>query len=599
MRKLNLVLLVPLIVVLPILGTSALGQCVPDANNTAADAKPINLTQTISDWVCPDDQFDFYSLVISPGQDVSGDITFTSPQTGTVLRLLGTAGVIFEQGTTDAKHTLNVPIASGSLPADTYYARITYYSAYAFDHEYTFTLNLAVAGPGQMQPPSGMLAGPKLPGGLNPGKIALQPTSPWPSRRYDAANRGCSPYNGPNRRAFKSKDFDILKDLSLTNAGTLGFNGLITGPNNRIYFTYGDGNALVAYDLSTGYLHQNPVGFSGKPFSLDYFGNVYVIDPNKTQLECLGADGSKLWGANMEGGGTEGVPRGVGQYVYASTLVSILYPGIGELGQANYVDVWDESGGWGFVMGTFDNKIIGVAEDPDGFSYAQTTDKFAKYDWQGHQLWRIDLAFTGDDEDAAKCQGPIIGYDGRVLVVTDPYIPEYRIVNPDGSIYKSVVNPGGHAAGGLIISGGFMPRIPAVFCMDNNGRLYVAIGNRITCYTGWTEKVWDVPFSMSCAVQDMLIGGNGVIYVLYTAAFGVNGQIHTVHWVSLNLSDGNVIADVDIGIPDAARQKLPGQLALGENGKLVYLNAGRYLAVFESGLDFSGPFFKPEKFKLL
>ena len=593
-----MLLFISLIVILPILVTAASGQCVADGNNTAAEAKPIGLTQTISDWVCPDDQFDFYSLVISLGQDVSGNMTFQSPQTGTVLRLFGSAGVIFEQATSDSKHTLNVAIASGSLPADTYYARITYYSAYAFDHEYTFTLALTVPGPGQMNPPAGMLEGPKLSGGLSPGRFALQPTSPWPSRRYDATNRGCSPYNGPNRKAFKSKDFDILKDLSLTNAGTLGFSGLITGPNNEIYSTYGDGNVLVAYDLSAGYQHQNPVGFSGHPFSLDYFGNVYVIDPNKTQLECLSADGSKLWGVNMEGGGTEGVPRGVGQYAYASTLVSILYPGIGELGQANYVDAWDKSGGWGFVMGTFDNRIIGVAEDPDGFSYAQATDKFAKYDWQGHQLWRIDLAFSGDDEDAAKCQGPIIGYDGRVLAVTDPYIPEYQIVNPDGSIYKSIINPGGHAAGGMIIVGGFMPRIPAVFCMDNDGHLYIGVGNRVTCYTDWTEKVWDAPFSMSCAIQDMVIGGNGVIYVLYTAAFGVKGEMHTVHWVSLNLTDGSSIADVDIGIPDAARQKLSGELAIAENNRLVYLNAGGYLAVFESGLDFSGSFFKPEKFKV-
>lgn len=44
-------------------GGMASGQCDPaDGNNTTADATPIGFSETVSDWVCPDDPFEFYIL---------------------------------------------------------------------------------------------------------------------------------------------------------------------------------------------------------------------------------------------------------------------------------------------------------------------------------------------------------------------------------------------------------------------------------------------------------------------------------------------------------------------------------------------------------
>jgi len=91
MYRISITSYITCITLLFMLGGIAWGQCDPsDGNNDAAHAQSIGLNETVSDWVCPDDPFDFYVAEIPEGAEISGTITFSSPQVSTVLRLENT-----------------------------------------------------------------------------------------------------------------------------------------------------------------------------------------------------------------------------------------------------------------------------------------------------------------------------------------------------------------------------------------------------------------------------------------------------------------------------------------------------------------------------
>lgn len=79
----------------------ALGRSVDDGNNTATTAEAVSLQTTVSDVVGPDDQFDYYLLKVADGDSITGSIKFESKVVGTVLRITGPDGTIFEKSTTD------------------------------------------------------------------------------------------------------------------------------------------------------------------------------------------------------------------------------------------------------------------------------------------------------------------------------------------------------------------------------------------------------------------------------------------------------------------------------------------------------------------
>ncbi len=135
------------LLIVMVMGGIALGQCEPDGHNDATTAIPIGFNESVTDYVCPADRFDYYYIDLPEGADVSGTITFEAEQTGTTLRIDGVAAVIFpEQGTTDAIRTLDIPIPAGSVPPGRYYLRVGHYSSYTYDHQYTLTLDLTLTG---------------------------------------------------------------------------------------------------------------------------------------------------------------------------------------------------------------------------------------------------------------------------------------------------------------------------------------------------------------------------------------------------------------------------------------------------------------------
>ena len=64
-------------------GNVVWGACVAgDGNDTRDDATPISFNETVSDWVCPDDPFDYYKLIIPDGMVVTGNINFSGKGAG-------------------------------------------------------------------------------------------------------------------------------------------------------------------------------------------------------------------------------------------------------------------------------------------------------------------------------------------------------------------------------------------------------------------------------------------------------------------------------------------------------------------------------------
>jgi hypothetical protein len=138
----------PLILCLILLltgGGIASGQCDPDGNNSSAEADLIGYSETVSDYVCPDDPFDYYYVDVAQGAILSGQITFSAEQTGTTIRIDGPSGNVYsERGTLDSTRTFVIQFPPGHLQPGRYYIRIGHYSAYAYDHSYTIAMNLGV-----------------------------------------------------------------------------------------------------------------------------------------------------------------------------------------------------------------------------------------------------------------------------------------------------------------------------------------------------------------------------------------------------------------------------------------------------------------------
>ncbi len=140
MRLKHVQLAIVLMIIL-LTGSRASGQCAPDGNDTSADATPIGLTEIVTGFVCPDDPFDYYTFTIPEGGGYTGTINFDASQIGTVFRIDGDAGTVFEEDSENFVAHLQFAAESGDL-SGTYYIRISHWSVYGGDHEYTITMDL-------------------------------------------------------------------------------------------------------------------------------------------------------------------------------------------------------------------------------------------------------------------------------------------------------------------------------------------------------------------------------------------------------------------------------------------------------------------------
>jgi hypothetical protein len=556
-------------------GGTAWGQCVDDVHDDALTAFPIGYNDTVSDVVCTDiDPFDYYVFEIPQDAEVSGTITFESQQTGTVLKLTGPGGVLYNHGTTDTEHTLVYNIPTGPVAAGSYYARVSFWSAYAYDHEYTLTLDLTVTTSEESETPviQEVIREPISPElQVGPG-VRMKAVAPWPSRRADAARRGRSRLNGPPGLAHKSAEFNLIDRTTPDIYYLKKVKGLLTGLMDRVYYINSESNMLVAFDLASGQLWEHPISHISQFLCIDDLFGTFVINEDRHRLYNLDYNGNITWTEYISGHLKEAVLNeiwAVGLKVYVSCCIE----------GGNYVFAWGRFGNLIWDAGPFPSIVVGIAEDIEGYTYIQTRTGLYQLDVSGNSMWQVDFKEPAEKWAYGEDLGPIIGHDGRVWV-NDPFNREFYIYNRDGTLYKlgsydhlrPYYNP------------------PTAACVGGDGRFYVAVFQDIVCFDDWTNEVWRTTIGYDRSIQDMIMGEDDTIYVLYIhmPQDGSDGVSYFHKWISLNPANGNTITELDIGVPEEYEGG-GGELAIGEDGKLLYLNHKGYLAVFSPGLPIVTP----------
>jgi len=553
------------ILLISILGGWASGQCVPDGNDSAATAKPIGFTEAVTDWVCPDDKFDYYSMVIADGEDVSGTITFDSPQTGTVMRLSRGSDTVAERATSDATHQYDIPIASGSLVAGKYYFRVTFYSAYASDHQYTLTLNLTVKKvPIQMPVRTAKILG-------TAGFINLL-VSPWPLPRCDGANRGRSGLSGPEGSALKSVQFNLKDDLGLGLWPKVTCTDLLAGSSNRVYYINHELILLVAYDLTSGYLWKYPISIYTDPFMLDESGNIYFLTGasfnvgEKASVNCINSKAELQWSTAIPGDSNAiSRIRCVSTRIYVSTK---------RYGEGYYVLAFERDGKLAWSAGPLNDELINMAEDSEGYLYFETWQGLYQYESDGNYKWYYEFPLSesgGFFTGAGPARAPVVGHDGRVWL-NSTQKPQFLVINRDGSVYKQI----DYAPGNLA-----QPYAATFACIGGDGRFYMAdTSNVVICYSDWDQEMWRR--SISCPggkIMDMIMDKDNRIYVLYYTK--IADKKYDFHWTLLSPTDGSIIFDGKIPLPDGAYGFDTSDLHIVGGGKLVHLCTSGFITVLD------------------
>jgi len=575
MTKLKTCALLTCIILLLGINGAAWGKCEDDDNNTTATAKHIGTSDMISDVVCHDDEVDYYKIVINPDADVSGTVTLESPQEGTSLRITGERYTIFARRTTEDELNLVYMIPEEGVEPGTYYIRIGFHAGYDYDHEYTLTLDLAIDRgleiETELRPePAFLDFGHDI-----PQLIEFDPTVPWPSVRGGATHRSWSTYPGPPGDARQIAAFDIPSDKGLA-AGDYTFVSLLAGPDDRLYC---EGEwKLTAYDISSGYLWEEWSCPIANPCYLDGEGNIYIVNFYQTELQCLDPEGNELWSYTVPSGVHWDQFLGVGRRIYVGRSV----------GMDLYVDVLDKSGNLIYTAGPLYAAVHGMVEDPNAAAYFQTQYGLYQYDWNGVETWHVDFPHSDDWINlGVRALEPLVGRDHKVWVHS-PYRKRVYIYNPDGTLAhtSSYANSPDDE--------------PTAVCYGSDRHLYVAYkGGRLKCYEDWTTQLWDVQLPGTVGPHDMIMDSDNRIYIHYTTIPTLTALIIRHHWASINSDTGaTIFSTVITDMPNKFIDETRGELAIGEDNRLIYLNLDGYMVVFEPLMLRYAPDIKLEKFQL-
>ncbi len=561
------------------MGGAASGQCVADNNDTAQNAAVLDLADTISDYVCPADTIDYYCFEVTSGQDISGKITFQSSVTGTVFKLTGeAAGAIFEDDSSDTVNQLEVEFSSGELAADKYYIRVSFWSTYAYDHDYTITLDLIDENAG---------SGSGLP--FKPPIVrSIMNQCPWPTKGGGSRNAGRSAFAGPKGLCQVSYSLE-LQPQALNYDDVHRYKDLRVGPGGDIYFIEeSTGKFFVIDDSGEGEYNEYNLLTESSP-SLLHNGNVVMIKKYGggaygNKLICYSDfHETELWSQPMPVGPNPKVEL-IGDKIYTSTS-----------GTVNSVQVWDKSGNQ-IKNITLDSQIVGVAESStsDVF-YVQTYEKLHQLDRAtGTKHWEVDtFADYGSEVTAIMQDGPVAGFDGRVYV-EDVYTLSWAVFNADGTKYKSEDGLAPEDVAMLGSIGFYSSRIKVAAGASH--KFFVAAYDGmtvwLTCYTDWDDTVWSVGIP-GYMVFDVILDSEDRVYVLYSGGTGES----SFKWQILDPTDGHPLYTQDFtGSPAKLESDLiGGELAIGEDGRLIMLLHGGYIAVFENPLLKKDQLFAVEK----
>jgi len=479
------------------------GQCVADGNDTANTATPIGYGQVVTGVVCPDiDPFDYYTCTIPDQAYVEGTVTLDSPQTGTTMKISGPSGELFNSGTTDSTHSLVLTIPSNSVPAGVYYIRIGFYSAYAFDHDYTLSVSLKVSLP----PP------PEQP--WEPGYYDI----PWPLERGDVRNTGGSVYPGPGKNLHVSRTIDLYtidEQLGTLKSTVIGdeCRKLRVGRSDWLFFinwngkrthlkdgvkTY-KGNHLYAYNLSSGevwhkitYDPEICLNIGG----IQHFDKVTMCNFlwKKILYQCSEDNTINSFLHLEEYEANPLLPPSklltVGRHIYVSSGIEFG----GDEDFHNFM-IYDEYLDWYMGGLIADKEVRYVAEDASANAFVRWSDEsFEKYLPTGKPGWftyetRSD---TGGVSGPAYFMWPIIGNDNWIWVASS-YKDESssESVTPFGSRFQ--VFQDFETSEVIRKSGDYgLDKTVVKACYSRDSRLYVAFyDSTIACYKNWDEKVWE------------------------------------------------------------------------------------------------------------
>jgi hypothetical protein len=540
MKKTTLFTFILSLTALLVLGGMASGQCVDDGNNDSTNADPISFVDSETDWVCAADPFDYYVLEIPNGTDVEGEITFSSPQEATCLRIESSDGLTLVNDiyTTSEIDEYTIEVPSGYVPAGTYYARVFYWSYADYDHEYTFTTDIQTTGNNPIQ--------------IKPNMM-FQTQVPWPMQSGNAMHRSSSTFAGPTDDGYLilSQNLDVVPHNAYV-PGDKKYIGLVAGNDDWVYFLDAKTMNLVTYNIIEGFHMTEYIQLgSTKPICLDKQGTMYYV----RQDNLVSLDDPTVrtnWG--------EALPNGVSKNVMCAG--SRIYTSVE--GYQDSVQVWLASGVQSYSVNV-DATVLGVAEGGMGaYFYVQTEESLYRFNKQGEELWCVDLPEPGWFlAENMETFGPIIGADSRVWV-NDDTKPYWWVFNADGTEYKS-----GYWWDGLL---------PTAAAINADGKLVLGFNNReVVVYDDWDDR--RIIHQLPGNPVDVIIDGDGTTYMCY---FNENESEYLFKLVK---DDPylTTVSDIRTGIPsDLVDEDYDVEMAIVGEGRIGFLHETGYLTVIQS-----------------
>ena len=468
---------------------AASGGTPPEGNETAATATPIGYADTLSNTVSPNDQFDYYVFTVPEGAVLGGTVRLNSPIYGTLIKLSGPDGEIFQGNTTDNSLPVLFSIPIRPATAGNYYIRIGFWSSGQYNHEYSLTTDI-----------------------IDYSRLTAN-GAPWPLERGSVTNSGRSLFKGPVSNIGESKSVDLitLHEKIQQFQGLLKgdeFHSLRVGPAGWVYFTFLFDEpphfvSLVGYNINTE-AEWRYASFDTE-ICLDYtqWGNGYEwFVCNCTSNLAVGrmsADFAKWPG---------GCPLTGENY----TLTG--YPRLLMAGRTICATAEAESAGRKdyHVFSMFDGRsahptggpnlmfdgVFYVCEDNQGDVFARMDNEHVKkFNPDGSEAWEEAETTSELKELSIRPEyfmQPILGSDGCIWV-SSIYIAQPERSSPDCYASRYRVLYDGGQANGILKSGDYGPgRIVWKACYGSDSRLYIATDdNVITCYENWNQNVWEAP----------------------------------------------------------------------------------------------------------
>ncbi len=600
-----------------------------DDNNTEAQAVTIAAKETVTGVVNPSDPFDFFTIDIPDDSEISGTLTFSSTQPSTVLRVyngLTKERVVDDKPTTDTVKSYNWTLDTDTLEPGVYFFRVFFWSAAAYDHDYTLTLDLEITS--TSEPPGGLHVfrpelrvdlskglkfekedRPTL--GFNPVNIAV---SPWPMLTGPVDNSRRSRASAPAGGMVELQSVDLfdkvltwVEHVSPANPMSSGydvthtvmaydrkpaFSRFLVGPRGMVYFRY-----LAAYPYAFFYGYDLDAGQQWncqgiETGFLDSLGNVYFdFGGYVARVYSYDDTGEQRWMAAFDDYGHYMKVFSVGRSVYAGGMKYETWEGE-ELGR--HITSLSLEGDEHWTAGPFDNGPSEMAEDASGNLYVRTFyDEMFKIKPGGDVEWKIDLPSKEHSYHHEKYAfGPIPGNDGRVWLAAmlwsaEDAEPEYvGGVTPgekikvvpllNGPVYE-VINSNGTTFKYAKLGGD--DKTPVAACYGSNGMLCLGfVDGTISGYENWNNMKWTWQISGMEKILQVVMDKDNYIYVLFTG-WGIQAFGKAAYIAVIDSSNGNQVGFIKVGVPDEYCGA-DSWIAPGGDSTLIYLNTYGYLKVY-------------------